>query len=78
VDFSVFRGDSSDLRSVSDVLRGVAARDPRAIVQFGIILLIATPVARVALTLVAFLLQQDRLYAALTTLVLAVLLYGLL
>jgi uncharacterized membrane protein len=78
VDFSVFRGDSSDLRSVSDVLRGVAARDPRAIVQLGIILLIATPVARVALTLVAFLLQQDRLYAALTTLVLAVLLYGLL
>jgi uncharacterized membrane protein len=78
LDFSRFQGESSELRSVGSVIRGVSARDPRAIVQLGLILLIATPVARVALTLVAFALQRDRLYVALTTIVLAVLLYGLL
>ena len=51
--------------------------DSRAIVQLGLVLLIATPVARVALTFVAFLFRRDRLYATLTLLVLALLLYGL-
>lgn len=73
----VFRGDSSRWRSVSAVFRGLLAGEPRAIIQFGIVTLIATPVARVALTLGAFALQRDRLYVALTALVLAVLLYGL-
>ena len=41
-------------------------------------LLIATPVARVALTLVAFVLQRDRVYVGLTGLVLILLTYGLL
>ena len=47
------------------------------IVQLGLVLLIATPVARVALTLGAFLLQRDRLYVVLTTIVLVLLLFGL-
>jgi uncharacterized membrane protein len=42
------------------------------------VLLIATPIARVALTLVAFLIQRDRLYVALTAVVLVLLLWGLL
>ena len=79
VDFSRFQGDDDRSCAASAAWsHGVAVRDPRAIVQLGLILLIATPVARVALTLVAFVLQRDRLYVALTTVVLAVLLYGLL
>ena len=49
-----------------------------AIVQLGLLLLIATPVARVAFTLVAFAIQRDRMYVLVTTIVLALLLYGLL
>ncbi|MBW8769689.1 MAG: DUF1634 domain-containing protein [Gemmatimonadetes bacterium] len=75
--FSVFRGDSSTLRSVSATLRGALHGDPRAIVQLGLVLLIATPVARVALTLAAFAAQRDRMYVAMTGLVLALLLIGL-
>jgi uncharacterized membrane protein len=74
---SVFRGAASHLRSVGGAFRGVLDGNARAIVQFGIVLLIATPVARVALTLGAFALQRDRLYVALTALVLVLLLYGL-
>jgi uncharacterized membrane protein len=77
-DFRVFRTEPSPLRSVGGIVRGALALDSRAVVQLGLVLLIATPVARVALTLVAFVLQRDRLYVALTALVLALLLYGLL
>jgi uncharacterized membrane protein len=76
-DFRVFRAEASPLRSVGGIVRGVLALDSRAIAQLGLLLLIATPVARVALTLVAFVLQRDRLYVAITALVLALLLYGL-
>jgi len=75
--FSVFRGGSSHLRSVSAAIVGAVHGDPSAIVQLGLVLLIATPVARVALTLAAFVAQRDRLYVAMTALVLALLLLGL-
>ncbi|MHB1222996.1 MAG: DUF1634 domain-containing protein [Gemmatimonadaceae bacterium] len=77
-DFSVFRGESSRLRSVGAIVGGALTGDSRAIVQLGLVLLIATPVTRVAFTLVAFVIQRDRLYVALTATVLALLLYGLL
>jgi uncharacterized membrane protein len=75
--FSVFRSAPSALRTVGGIVHAAFALDPRAVVQLGLVLLIATPVARVALTLVAFVLQRDRLYVAITTLVLVLLLYGL-
>lgn len=75
--FRVFRGESSTLRSVSAAARGAFTLDPRGMVQLGLVLLIATPVARVALTLGAFLVQRDRLYVLLTAVVLVLLLFGL-
>ena len=78
VSFDVFRGEASALRSVRGVVRGALTLDGGALVQLGLVLLVATPVARVALTLVAFLRQGDRLYVGLTAFVLAILLFGLL
>ena len=75
--FSVFRGGSSHLRSVGATIVGAVHGQPSAIVQLGLVLLIATPVARVALTLAAFAAQRDRMYVAMTTLVLTLLLIGL-
>jgi uncharacterized membrane protein len=46
-------------------------------VQLGLVLLIATPVARVAMSLVAFILQRDRVYVVVTLIVLAVLIFSL-
>ncbi|MDQ6886878.1 MAG: DUF1634 domain-containing protein [Gemmatimonadota bacterium] len=76
-DFRVFRGEVDGLTTLTGIAGGVAHLDSRAVVQLGLVLLIATPVARVALTLVAFLAQRDRLYVALTAVVLALLLFGL-
>ena len=65
------------LRSLGGIVRGAFAGQPLAIVQLGLVLLIATPVARVAFTLVAFVVQRDRTYVAITAIVLALLLFGL-
>jgi uncharacterized membrane protein len=77
-DFRNFAGEPASLTSVAGILHSVLGGDRRALVQLGLVLLIATPVARVALTLGAFIFQRDRLYVAITTVVLALLLYGLL
>jgi uncharacterized membrane protein len=77
-DYRVFRGEPEYLRSLSGILRAALAGDSRAIAQLGLALLIATPIARVAFTLVAFALQRDRVYVGVTLLVLALLLFGLL
>ena len=77
-DFREFRGEPSALHSVGGIVRAALALDSRAVVQLGLVLLIGTPVARVALTLAAFARQRDRLYVGLTSVVLVLLLYGLL
>jgi uncharacterized membrane protein len=76
-DFHTFRGATEPLHDIGSILRGARQLDSRAIVQLGLVLLIATPVARVALTFVAFLVRRDRLYAALSLVVLMLLIYGL-
>src|SRR4051794_18621622 len=71
-DRSTFRPD--ELRSVGAVLDAARAGRGRGIIQLGLLLLIATPVVRVALSAFAFLRQRDALYVALTLVVLAALL----
>ena len=76
--YSVFQGEQAHLRSLTAIVSGAFSGQATSIVQLGLLLLIATPVARVAFTLVAFALQRDRMYVLITTIVLALLLYGLL
>jgi uncharacterized membrane protein len=45
--------------------------------QLGLLLLIATPVARVAFSLAAFAVQRDRLYVVVTLVVLGVLTFSM-
>lgn len=75
--YAVFRGEPSDLTHVVGILRDAFARHPRGMIQFGILLLIATPVARVIFTVFAFLYERDWTYVAITLIVLALLFYSL-
>ena len=75
--FQTFHGENASQRSITAIVTVALHRDSRGIVQLGLLLLIATPIARVALTLVAFVIQRDRLYVATTLIVLILLLYGL-
>ncbi|MEO6777918.1 MAG: DUF1634 domain-containing protein [Gemmatimonadaceae bacterium] len=76
-DYRVFHGQPDMLRSVSAVAQGAVRLRPAAIIQLGLLLLIATPIARVALSLVAFVKQHDHTYMIVTSIVLALLLYSL-
>lgn len=76
-DYRVFRGEPSDLRNVSGIVTGAVSWHSRGLIQLGLLLLIAVPVARVAFSVVAFALQRDRTYVVVTLIVLAVLLYGM-
>ena len=76
-DYSVFLGEPPELRSVSGILRQAIAFQARGIIQLGLLILIATPVARVAFSVVAFALERDWLYVVVTLVVLAVLVFSL-
>ena len=61
----------------SGVLAGLGAARPIAFDQAGLLVLLATPVVRVAVSLIAFGFERDRLYAAITAVVLALLLVSI-
>ena len=76
-EYGTFLGEPPMLRSVSGIVRGAVALDARSWIQRGLLLLIATPVARVFFSIFAFGAQRDRTYVAVTLIVAAVLLYSL-
>lgn len=77
-DYSHFTGVAEALRSPVKIVSNAIHGDAQSIIQLGLLLLIATPIARVILAAVGFLLEHDRLYFWVSLIVLAVLLYSLL
>ncbi|MDA8171241.1 MAG: DUF1634 domain-containing protein [Nitrospiraceae bacterium] len=75
--YRVFLGEPADLRSVYGIARDASSLHSRGIMGLGLLLLIATPVARVAFSVLVFALQRDRLYVMVTIIVLAVLIFSL-
>jgi uncharacterized membrane protein len=78
VSYRAFHGDTSPLRSLPGIGREVLHHSAGAIIQLGLLLLIATPIARVIFSAIGFARERDYLYVAFTLTVLAVLLYSLL
>jgi uncharacterized membrane protein len=76
-DYRVFEGEPSELRSVPGIVRGALDLSGRGIIQLGLLLLIATPVARVILSIWGFAEERDRMYVAFTVIVLAILIFSL-
>jgi uncharacterized membrane protein len=77
-DYHVFRGEPSDLRTLSGIFHSALTLRGRGIVQLGLVLLIFTPVARVAFSIWGFAEEHDRMYVIFTSIVLVILLYSLL
>ncbi len=72
-----FRDVPSKLRPLAAIARDAAHPGGRALIQLGLVVLVATPVARVAFSLVAFAVQGDRKFVVITLVVLAILAVGL-
>jgi uncharacterized membrane protein len=75
--YGTFTGEPADLSHVGGIVRAALDLRGRGLIQLGLLLLIATPVARVAVSLVAFLHQRDRTYTLVTAFVLLLLLASL-
>ncbi|MCC5643403.1 DUF1634 domain-containing protein [Nostoc sp. CHAB 5824] len=83
-EYHFFRGEPSELRSPLGVVKAVLSGSDaygglrlRGIIQLGLLLLIATPIVRVFISLLAFLLQREFIYVIITLLVMASLIYSL-
>jgi uncharacterized membrane protein len=77
VTYRTFQGEPDELKAVHGIIRNAFSGDPRGIMQLGLLLLIATPIARVVFSAAAFAVEGDRMYVGFTLIVLAVLLYSL-
>jgi uncharacterized membrane protein len=75
-DYHVFRGEPADLRSVSGIISDAKTLGGRGLIQLGVLVLIATPIARVVFSVVGFARQRDWLYVGVTLVVLLLLIYS--
>ena len=75
--YGTFVESPAAMRSISGVLHGALSLGSEWLIAVGILLLIATPIVRVALLVFVFAIERDALYVALSALVLTVLLVSL-
>jgi uncharacterized membrane protein len=76
-DYSVFQGEPLEFKTLPGIIEEALAFRGRGLVQLGLLVLIATPIARVAFSLFAFLWQRDWTYVVVTAIVLGLLIYSL-
>src|SRR5579871_3869602 len=75
--YARFATESADLRSIGGIIRSAFHLRSEGMIQFGLLLLIATPIARVALAGIGFYFERDYLYVAVSLIVLTILIFSL-
>jgi uncharacterized membrane protein len=75
--YTSFHGEPESLKSPVEIFQGVMHMNARAIIQLGLLLLIATPVARVLFSAIAFAIEHDLMYVVITLIVFAILMLSL-
>lgn len=75
--YRVFQSEPAYLRSIEGVVGDAISWHSRGIIQLGLLLLIATPITRVAFSVAGFASERDWLYVGITLVVLGVLIYSL-
>ncbi|HYM24698.1 MAG TPA: DUF1634 domain-containing protein [Vicinamibacterales bacterium] len=76
--YHIFREPDAGLRSLGGIAARAATLRGRGIIQLGLLILMATPVARVAFALVGFVRERDWPYVVITATVLLLIGYSLL
>jgi len=75
-DYQHLHGAPPTRMHVDSIMTAAFYRNGGAVIEFGILLLIATPICRVLFGLVGFALMRDRLYTAVSAVVFAILLFS--
>jgi uncharacterized membrane protein len=74
--FSQFKGEPDKMKSLSPMWQSILRGEGRPLIQLGLCVLIATPIARIALSIIGYLLEKDYLYLVLTLVVLTIILWN--
>jgi uncharacterized membrane protein len=77
INYRVFQGEPPDFRTIHGIATEAKAFSARGLIQLGLLILIATPVARVAFSVFAFTYERDWKYVCFTLVVLGLLIYSL-
>ncbi len=64
--------------NLQTILDGLFSLKPFAIIDLGLIMLIAIPILRVGMSIILFLIEEDKKYVIITTLVLIILILSIL
>jgi uncharacterized membrane protein len=76
--YQVFRGEPSEFRVLPEIIEtGLTLQRRRSLIQIGLLVLVATPILRVAFSGYMFAKQGDCTYVIITFIVLTILLYSL-
>ncbi len=75
--YSQFIGTKAGFTSIGQIITGLGTLNARGIIQFGVVVLIATPILRIAFSLVGFVIEKDRLYILITLIVLSVMMFSI-
>jgi uncharacterized membrane protein len=78
IDYSKFKGQPDLTSNFKAIIEGVLDFRGRAIIQLGILLLIATPITRVAYSAIGFMAEKDYLYVGIALIVLAIIVVSML
>jgi uncharacterized membrane protein len=76
--FRSFVAGGPETRTVSGIVHSAAHLSSQGLMQLGLVLLILTPIARVAMAVAGFALERDRLYTVVSFIVLLILAFSLL
>ncbi len=75
--YHIFLSSLGQFYGPSQLMQHVMQGQATALIELGILILIATPVARVAFLVIAFALERDHMYVGVSALVLVILLYSI-
>lgn len=69
-----FKGEPSKMKEIVPLWQAVLRGEGRPLIQLGLMILIATPIARILFSVFGYLMEKDYLYTVITAVVLAVIL----
>ncbi|GAA4209459.1 DUF1634 domain-containing protein [Pedobacter jeongneungensis] len=72
IDYKVFKPELNKFSSIAAIFKGVLTFKGDAIVQFGILMLIFTPIARIVFAIFSFLIERDYLYVLIGIIILTI------
>jgi uncharacterized membrane protein len=75
-EYRQFRGEPDKMRNLRLMWQAMLRGEGRPLIMLGLLILIATPIARIAFSIFGYLLEKDYLYTVLTAIVLLVILWN--